>query len=35
MIPPDMMIVRGSGVLCHLHSLMVTFELKLDRYIRC
>ena len=34
MIPPDMMIVGVSVVLCHLDSLAVTLDLMSDRYIR-
>ena len=35
LIPPDMMMVGGSGVLSHLNSLTVTLDLMWDRYIRC
>ena len=35
MIPPNMMMVGGSGVLYHLDSLMVTFDLLSDIYIQC
>ena len=35
LIPPDMMMVGGSGVLCPLDSLTVTLDLMSDIYIRC
>ena len=33
LIPPDMMMIGGSIVLCHLDSLTVTLDLMSDRYI--
>ena len=35
MIPPDMMMVGGSGVFYHLDSFMVTLDLMTDIHIRC
>ena len=35
MIPPDMMVVAGSGLSYHLDSLMVTLDLMSDIYIQC
>ena len=35
LIPLDMMMVDGSGLLRHLDSLMVTLDLMSDIYIRC
>ena len=33
--PPDMMMIGGSGVFCHLDSFTVTLDLMSYMYIQC